>query len=76
MDAAVLPAVEGVQPLQPERRDVVRRVVDERDTHLGILCGWSRSPSDVAGGSSRHSLLRARILASEVVQFETTHAEG
>ena len=30
-DAAVFPAVEGVQSLQAERRDVVARVVDERD---------------------------------------------
>ena len=31
VDAAVLAAVEGVEPLQPEGRDVVAGVVDERD---------------------------------------------
>jgi hypothetical protein len=31
MDAAILATVEGMEPLEPERRDVVSRMVDERD---------------------------------------------
>ena len=49
VDAAVLPAVERVQPLQTEGRDVVRRVVDERNSHFGIL---ARPIGDTIGTTS------------------------
>jgi hypothetical protein len=36
VDSAVLPAVERMDSLQAKGRDVVSRVVDERDHHFGI----------------------------------------